>query len=246
MFNLGFDKKIVYVVLGIFLISNLLSGGTDKIIYLLLTLPAIFIALTFHEFAHAYTAYKLGDQTPKIQGRLNLNPFTHIDPIGFTFLLIAGFGWGKAVQINPRNFSSKYSLSKAEAIVAAAGPIANFITAILFVIIYYAIQLILFKFNIELNQIWQIVISIVQITATINVALGIFNLIPLPPLDGSKILMHFLKPNAKQWFYNNQTIFYIIFLAIFITGASSYIIKPLFDIVYGIIDWAIYNIFMLF
>jgi Zn-dependent protease len=92
MFGFRFDKRIIYIILGIFLIRSLIDGGTNNLLGILLSLPGIFIALTFHEFAHAYTAYKLGDQTPKIQGRTTLNPIKHIDPIGFMFLFIAGFG----------------------------------------------------------------------------------------------------------------------------------------------------------
>ena len=89
------------------------------LVNLILTAPGVLIAITFHEFAHGYVAYKLGDDTAKSQGRLSLNPLAHLDPIGTVLLLVAGFGWGKPVQIDSRNFDGKYSISKAEAIVAA-------------------------------------------------------------------------------------------------------------------------------
>lgn len=246
MFNFRFDKRIIYLILGIFLIKSLIDGGQSNMLALLLTLPGIFIAITFHEFAHAYVAYKLGDQTPKMQGRINLNPLKHIDPIGFVFLIIAGFGWGKPVQIDSRNFNGKYSISKAEAIVSAAGPIANFIMAFVFIIIFHIMQVLIIKGIVPISQTLYIIIAIIESTAFINVALGIFNLIPLPPLDGSKILMHFLPGKSKQWFYNNQTIFYIIFLAIFITGFSRIIVTPIFNVVYNSMDFIVYNIFKLF
>lgn len=246
MFNFRFDKRIIYLILGIFLIKSLIDGGQSNMLALLLTLPGIFIAITFHEFAHAYVAYKLGDQTPKMQGRINLNPLKHIDPIGFVFLIIAGFGWGKPVQIDSRNFNGKYSISKAEAIVSAAGPIANFIMAFVFIIIFHIMQVLIIKGIVPISQTVYIIIAIIESTAFINVALGIFNLIPLPPLDGSKILMHFLPGKSKQWFYNNQTIFYIIFLAIFITGFSRIIVTPIFNVVYNSMDFIVYNIFKLF
>lgn len=246
MFNFSFDKRIIYLILGIFLIKSLIDGGQSNMLALLLTLPGIFIAITFHEFAHAYVAYKLGDQTPKMQGRINLNPLKHIDPIGFVFLIIAGFGWGKPVQIDSRNFNGKYSISKAEAIVSAAGPIANFIMAFVFIIIFHIMQVLIIKGIVPISQTVYIIIAIIESTAFINVALGIFNLIPLPPLDGSKILMHFLPGKSKQWFYNNQTIFYIIFLAIFITGFSRIIVTPIFNVVYNSMDFIVYNIFKLF
>jgi len=120
MFDFGIDKKMMMIVIGIMAVLWILSDGMDGIIYTLLILPGVLIALTFHEFAHAFTAVKLGDNTPKAQGRVNLNPISHVDPMGFMFLVVAGFGWGKPVQIDPRNFDSKISMSKAEAIVAAA------------------------------------------------------------------------------------------------------------------------------
>ena len=145
MFNFAFDKRTITIVLVIILVLWLISAGTAGILDLVLTMPAVLIALTFHEFAHAYIAYKLGDDTPKYQGRINLNPLSHIDPVGFVFLIVAGFGWGKPVQIDPRNFNGKYSISKAEAIVSAAGPITNLLLAFVFLIIYYAIRLLFFE-----------------------------------------------------------------------------------------------------
>lgn len=229
MFGFAFDKKTITIVLVVILGLWLITVGTDGILSLLLTIPGVLIALTFHEFAHAWTAVKLGDETPKKQGRLSLNPFDHMDPVGFIFLIVAGFGWGKPVQIDSRNFNGKYSISKAEAIVSAAGPIINFILAFVFLIIYY----ILFEVTNVLGGLsyeWQQIIYIViTYIISINVGLGVFNLIPLPPLDGSKILMHFLPYKGKEWFYKNQQIFYMVFLILFVTGLSSIILTPIFN-----------------
>ena len=245
MFNFAFDKKTITIVLAIILGLWLISAGTDGILNLLLTIPGVLIALTFHEFAHAWAAVKLGDETPKIQGRLNLNPISHIDPVGFIFLIVARFGWGKPVQIDPRNFNGKHSISKAEAMVSAAGPIMNFILAFVFLILYY----VLFKVTNILNVLsfqWQWIIEIIIIyTISINIGLGVFNLIPLPPLDGSKILMHFLPYNGKQWFYRNQQMFYIVFLMIFVTGLSTVILTPIFSGVLTGMEWVVYNLFKL-
>ena len=245
MFNFAFDKRTITIVIVVMLVLWLISSGTDGILNLLLTIPGVLIALTFHEFAHAWAANKLGDDTPRAQGRLNLNPLSHIDPMGFVFLIVAGFGWGKPVQIDPRNFNGKYSLSKAEAIVSAAGPIMNFILAFVFLIIYY----LLFSVTNVLSGLstqWQLIIyQLVLYTISINIGLGVFNLIPLPPLDGSKILMHFLPYNAKQWFYNNQQIFYIVFLLIWITGLAGTILTPIFNGVLTGMDWTVKNIFKL-
>ena len=131
---LNFDRKTLFIILGVMILMNILLGGRS-IEGILYALPGVIVAMTFHEFAHAWVATKLGDETPRLQGRLTLNPLNHIDPVGLICLVLLGFGWGKPVQITPRNFDGKYSLSKAEAIVAAAGPIMNFIIAFIFLII---------------------------------------------------------------------------------------------------------------
>ena len=119
MFGFGIDKRTLYILLAILAVFTIVNLGTNGILGLLFEIPAVLIALTFHEFAHAYVADKLGDNTPRAQGRLNLNPLSHIDWFGLIMLVVAGFGWGKPVEINRRNFSNeKVSSSAAEAIVA--------------------------------------------------------------------------------------------------------------------------------
>ncbi len=229
MFN--FDKRILYVVLGIFVLINIANRftSTDGLLVLLITLPAILIAITFHEFAHAFAADKLGDNTPRNQGRLTLNPLKHIDPIGFALLIVAGFGWGKPVQVNPRYFNRKISMTKAEAIVAFAGPLMNIILAIISTIIMAC----LIKFNalanLPIKTAWIILVFIMELIL-INVGLGLFNLIPLPPLDGHKILNHFLPYKAKEWMARNEQIMYIVFIAIWITGIAGTVISPVIKI----------------
>ena len=245
MFNFAFDKKTIIIILAIILGTWLITTGTGEILNLFLTIPGVLIALTFHEFAHAFVANKLGDETPKVQGRLNLNPLSHIDPVGFIFLIVAKFGWGKPVQIDPRNFNGKYSISKAEAIVSAAGPIMNFILAFVFLILYYILFRVTDVISALSYQWQQVIFLIMTYTISINIGLGVFNLIPLPPLDGSKILMHFLPYKGKEWFYRNQQIFYIVFLILFVTGLSSVILTPIFSGVLTGMEWLVYNIFKL-
>ena len=246
MFGFMFDKKTIIIVLIVLLGLWLVSAGTNGILDLILTIPGILIALTFHEFAHAWMATRMGDETPKYQGRLNLNPLSHIDWVGFVFLIVAGFGWGKPVQIDPRNFKGKRSLSSAEALVAAAGPIMNFILAFILLIIYYALFLATDALN-GLSSNWQQIIELVlTYTISINIGLGVFNLIPVPPLDGSKILMHFLPAKGKEWFYKNQQVFYIIFLLfVIIRPLTSLILTPIFSGVLTGMNWIVYNIFTL-
>ena len=227
------DKRIIFLIIALMLFSSFMTlfSNEGALLSFVLSIPGILIAITFHEFAHAFAADKLGDDTPRRQGRLNLNPFTHLDLFGTIMLVFAGFGWGKPVEINPRNFNRDISLSKAEAIVAAAGPIMNFIIAIVFEIISCAIVKFLPQFYFSSTGI--IVNSILTSIVVTNIGLGIFNLIPLPPLDGSKILGGFLPYNAKNWIDSHSQIFEIAFIALWIAGILSLIVSPLISIVYN-------------
>ena len=217
MFNI--DRKTVLIILGVMVLANVLLGQRS-IEGIIISLPGVIVAMTFHEFAHAWAATKLGDETPRQQGRLSLNPMSHIDPVGLICLMLLGFGWGKPVQINPRNFDGKYSLSKAEAIVAAAGPIMNFILAFVFLIIYAIFGMTVTTITTTTNVISSILISIISV----NLGLGVFNLIPIYPLDGAKVLNNFLPYKAKEWLIKNQAILTIIVFAIvFYTDIIPYI-----------------------
>ena len=235
----GLDKRFIYIFIAIMSVRFLATASSDTLIGLVLTIPAVLIAMTFHEFAHAKAADMLGDETPRIQGRLNLNPFSHVDPIGFAMLIFAGFGWGRPVEINPNNFNRNMELTKAEAIVAFAGPAMNFVLAIVFMIIYVA----MYAFGLINSQLMYYVALIVNYIVVINIGLGVFNLIPLPPLDGSKILMHFLPYNARAWFEKNQWYFYIGFIIIFITGIAGDIISPAIDGIYNGLEHIIRTMF---
>ncbi len=191
---------------------------------LILSIPAILIAITFHEFAHAWAADKLGDDTPRMQGRLTLNPLKHIDPIGAILLITAGFGWGKPVEINSNNFNRTITIRKGNALVSIAGPAMNFLLAIIFSVIYGL--LIAFGGNFLATTTGDIISTVISYTISINVGLGVFNLIPLPPLDGSKVLAAFLPTKARQWYVNHERLLYIIFIAIWITPVASLIISP--------------------
>ena len=225
MFGFNFDKKTMYMIAGILLLFVVIQyvANPGQLLGLLLSAPGVLIAITFHEFAHGYAAYKLGDDTAKNQGRLSLNPLAHLDPIGTLMLLVAGFGWGKPVEVNPRNYTRKISMEKGEAIVSLAGPLMNFVLAIIFTLIYCAI----YKFastSFLVSTIGRIITLLISTTISINIGLGVFNLIPLPPLDGSKIIMPFLPYKAKEWLIKNQAILTIIVFAIvFYTDIIPYI-----------------------
>ncbi len=239
-----FDTRYLYIALAVIAVISLLSGGFS-ILSLLLTIPGVLIAITFHEFAHAFVADKLGDDTPRSQGRLTLNPLSHLDPFGLVMLIFAHIGWGKPVQINPNNFTRKISAKIAEALVSLAGPVMNFILAFLFAILFYALQVFASSFAFT-TQAGNIIMTMLQYTVMVNVGLGVFNLIPLPPLDGSKILMAFLPYNAKRWFEEHTSLFYIIFLVIWITPISSMIISPIISGITGGIDSVVSGMFHLF
>lgn len=237
------DKKVIYIILGLFILSNVFSLLTDRnsLLSLLMTLPAVLIAITFHEFAHGFAADKLGDDTPRRQGRLNLNPLSHLDPVGTIMLIFAGFGWGKPVEIEPRNFNRNIKMSVAEAIVAAAGPLMNLILAIIFGIIYAIIWKLMPGFF--ASQIGYIIMILIQSCILTNIGLGVFNLIPLPPLDGSKIISGFLPYNIRNWFERYYHIFYTAFVIIWVTGLAGIIVSPAITAIYRGIMLLIASIF---
>lgn len=225
MFNFSYDKRMLYIMLIILILPTIITRmqTTNGLLLLLLTLPGIIIGITFHEFSHAFTAYRLGDDTPKHQGRVSLNPLDHLDPIGFVLLLIAGFGWGKPVQTNSRNYSRKISMEKGEAIVAVAGPLMNFIVAGVLTLVSYlithftgeSIAYTIYGGMVVGNAI-QILLIVIKFAISINITLGLFNLIPLPPLDGSKIIKIFLPQKAKMWYINNEQMLYIVFMILWV------------------------------
>ena len=231
-----FDRRSIYILMAIMLIWGIMGFATDtgSLLNLLFTIPGVLIAITFHEFAHAWAADKLGDDTPRMEGRLSLNPMAHLDPVGSIMLLFAGFGWGKPVNVNPRNYNRDISMEKADAIVSVAGPVMNFILAIILTIIYCAMQ----KFGVFATlppDIGGIIMLIIVYAISINVGLGVFNLIPLPPLDGSKVLFYFLPSKLKPIMYTLERYSFIIILVLFMTDLSSVIIQPAYNLVLNLI-----------
>lgn len=244
MFNI--DRRIIYIIIAVLAVSTIIQYASNPmaLLALLLTLPGVIVAITFHEFAHAFAADKLGDDTPRRQGRVNLNPLSHIDPIGFLMLIFVHFGWGKPVEINPTNFNRKRSMSAQEAIVALAGPLMNIFIAVILTIILFAINT--FAPLFVVSKVGALIALTLEMAISVNIGLGVFNLIPLPPLDGSKILMHFLPYKAKTWFMDNKQIFYIIFILLWVTNLISYIITPVINVVYNGINLLVATLFKIF
>ena len=185
------------------MLFEILSGGSirDIIINLLLTVPAILIALSFHEAAHGYVAYKMGDRTAFNLGRVTLNPVKHLDLMGCLWMLIFGYGWAKPVPINARNFKNP---RKGMAFTAIAGPLMNFIiglastliyTAILF---YYSINFINIYQNAFLSNVIWASMLLFQYMSLLNFILMTYNLIPIPPFDGSRFF-GLLLPEKVYW-----------------------------------------------
>lgn len=185
-------------------------------------IPALLIALTIHEYAHAQAADSEGDPTPRMLGRLTMNPLAHIDPIGMLMLLFAGFGWAKAVPFNPGNFRNISSGIKK---VAIAGVAANFFVAFLSL---FALLLMS-----KLGRLSPGVAMFLNLNILYNVWFGVFNLIPLPPLDGSLLLGEFLSYKARQTYFKIEAYGTYILMALVFTGVAGMIIKPFAQLIIG-------------
>lgn len=205
----------------------------EGLISFLYTLPALLFCLSVHEFAHAYTAYKLGDRTQKAMGRLTLNPFSHIDIVGFICIALFGFGWGKPVMIDDRNFKNK---AAGNALTAFAGPFSNIIMAILFTIILKILLItgvILPTMN---SVVGSIILNMFILTIQFNVVFAIFNLIPIPPFDGSRILYFFLPAKGREYMYKIEQYSFVIVLVILVTGIGSKLVSPIVSFVLGLLS----------
>ncbi|GMO51876.1 MAG: site-2 protease family protein [Termitinemataceae bacterium] len=182
------------------------------------SLPGIIIGFTVHEFFHAFAAYKLGDTTAKDQGRLTLDPIKHIDPIGLLFIVIAGFGWAKPVQFNP---SALKHPKRDHVIIAAAGPLSNLVVGILLICIYKIIWFI--PVGEESYTVIDYITDICFYSAFTNIGLFVFNMLPLPPLDGSHIFLAGLnlRPEIEQRIMQIGTpILFLIFILQSQTGIN--------------------------
>lgn len=188
---------------------------------ILMSLPGLLIAIIFHELAHGYIAYKLGDTTAKDAGRLSMNPLKHIDPIGFIFMLIFKFGWAKPVPINPYNFKKR---KRDTILVSIAGPFTNYTIAIVMGLILNLIPI--------RNA---IVFQVLLLTLWYNIMLGTFNLLPFPPLDGSKIVASLLPVKYEYYFYKYERYLYIILLILIATNMINKLLGPIIDIVLNVL-----------
>ena len=248
MFGFNVDRRAIYVFIAIILILTIMNLGSFNIVITLLTLPGVVLAMSFHEFAHAFVAFKLGDPTPKNQGRVTLDPLKHLDPVGTFLLIFAHLGWGRPVEINPNNFS-RVSKGKGEVLVALAGPLMNFILAFILMIIFYAIVLfggIDVITNLTSLNVASVVLTIIYYAIIVNIGLGVFNLIPIPPLDGSKIFLKLLPYKVQRWIDEHMQIIQICFMILFVTNLLAYITTPVIEFVMTGLEFVVSKIFMLF
>jgi len=197
----------------------------DYILGKLLILPGILLGISIHEFSHGYAAVKMGDNTPLMQGRITLNPLKHIDPMGFICLLMFGFGWARPVMINARNFKNP---RRDDAIVSLAGPLANFVVALLFVGLMKLTDMFM-PYTLTTQVIWEVL----QSTVTINLVLMIFNLIPIPPLDGHHILGSIGGPKVWNFYYKYYDHLRFVMLLLIVFNGISIIIGPIIQYLYS-------------
>lgn len=196
-------------------------------------LPGLVIAMVIHEYSHARVAYALGDYTPRMQGRLTLNPAAHVDPIGLLMLFVAHFGWAKPVQINPMNFSNP---RRDDILVSLAGPASNLIVAFVALIILVLMA----KFDFPLSEGLLVVFNLIIIY---NINFAIFNMLPIPPLDGSHILRNLLPYELARAYEGLERYSFIFLILIIATPILHYVFVPLQRFIFGIFQ-SIVNILL--
>ena len=220
------------------MLLDLLTQGLslqEMLIQILLTIPTIFIALTFHEVAHGWMSYKLGDPTAYNMGRLTLNPLKHLDPIGALCMLVVGFGWAKPVPVNARYYKNP---KRGMALTAFAGPAMNLILAFFGVIIYRLINR--FGYLLIPNGLLVFVLfTLFYYFAYLNIFLAVFNLIPIPPFDGSRIAYVFLPTNLYFKIMRYERIIQIIVMVALVSGIVSLPLGFIADGIQYAMEWLI-------
>lgn len=214
-------------------ILTLLRGGNidpiSVVMQILATVVIIFLVLPFHEFAHGWVANKLGDPTARLAGRLTFNPLASVDPMGAVFLLLFGFGWAKPVPVDSRYFKNERS---GMALTALAGPVANLIAAYIGSLIFYAV----WAFA-PYSTVVGYILVFLNYYAFINTVLAVFNLVPIPPLDGSKILASLLSDRARFKFYQYQNVLAMVGMIILVSGTLSGPLSAAENAIYDGVSW---------
>ncbi len=193
------------------------------------SVPALMLALTFHEFSHGLVASILGDDTPRAQGRLTLNPIRHLDPVGTLMLFLFRFGWAKPVEVDARNFRVNYKLGMA--LVAVAGPLSNILLALFSAYCISFINSGLIPSNIYFSAFFNMLMMY-------NVCFAAFNILPFPPLDGSKVVAAIVPASFADFLYSNTQLFMLLLVLFTTTGYVGKFMTPL-------VNWFYYFINML-
>lgn len=202
-----------------------LNLSTDMLLMYLVRLMIILLINPLHEFAHAFTAHKLGDDTAKNRGRMTIDPIAHIEPFGALLLMLMGFGWAKPVPVNPANFKHR---NRDMMLVSIAGPLSNLIAAFAGMA---ALQMCGGLKNwVDIGMWWcytdgsseSYLAWMLYCFVDVNLLLCLFNLLPVPPLDGSRVLNYFLPPRASLWFMKNSRVFYGLMFFLMLTGILSF------------------------
>jgi Zn-dependent protease len=193
---------------------------------LILQIPALLVAVTVHELAHALVADRLGDPTPRRLGRITLNPLPHIDPLGALAFVVAGFGWAKPVPVSAQYLRRPI---RDMALVAAAGPLSNFLVAFVALV---AVRM-LSHVGGAMPLVSEPLSGVLFWTYVYNLALGIFNLIPLPPLDGGHFLPYFFPRASWSFIHQLEQVGPLLLILLVLSGATRYIVQPVFNAVSG-------------
>ena len=196
----------------------------------IIMMPAIIMGLSLHEYGHAFVSDKLGDPTPRNQGRVTINPMSHVDPMGLLCLIFAGFGWGVPVEINPGYYKNR---RRDEALTAIAGVTMNFIIALASTLIA-KVLLEFGPYSFMQSSIGGIVLEVLQYMISINIVLMVFNLLPVPPLDGFNLLTQLFNLRKYSWYpmvYRNGG---LILLLLILVGGTSFILTPCVSFIYNI------------
>ena len=230
MNNLRRNPMVPVILIFVLMAVNSLMRGNyanpmDWVIEKLMILPGILIGLSFHEFGHAYVSTKLGDPTPKLQGRVTINPMAHIDPVGMVCLLLCGFGWGIPVQINPSYYKNR---RRDEILVGFAGVAMNLILAIIFSLLVRVAVIVYQSTGSEIASIfYEILLNVVMI----NVVLMVFNLLPVPPLDGFGIVTNLFNLQKYSWYEKYYQYGYFILIFMVLIGWVSTILTPVMNLI---------------
>lgn len=208
------------------MIDRLVHDPLGFLQHLTLMAPALLLAVTVHEVAHGLVADRLGDPTARQRGRLTLNPLPHLDPLGALAFVLAGFGWAKPVPVNARNF--RHPL-RDMALVAAAGPLSNFAVAFLGLV-----ALVLLRGLVRSPFVAVPLEGVLQYVYAFNLGLAIFNLIPLPPLDGGHLLPYVLPRRAWPLLHQLEQYGPLLLILLLLSGATRYVVSPIFELVSGV------------